>query len=136
LENSQTTPPDLEQNQASPIDPVAGKSVAEIFGEIVWLMTQDKSSRELSIKDLEHLVMPGILLRQFHIQYAEVLADRPPAAVSTKATLVPVSVEIFAMCSPAVSIALEADPRITLTILDWRSGTIKKKILSIGRVEQ
>jgi hemolysin-activating ACP:hemolysin acyltransferase len=54
------------------VDPVAGKSVAEIFGEIVWLMSQDKEARDLQIKDLEHLVMPAILLKQFHITYAPV----------------------------------------------------------------
>lgn len=44
-------------------DPVLGKSVAEVFGEIVWLMTQDKTGRGYTIADLEHLVMPAILLR-------------------------------------------------------------------------
>ncbi len=45
------------------IDPVAGKSVAEVLGEIVWLMSQDPSAKEMQIKDLEWLVMPAILLR-------------------------------------------------------------------------
>jgi hemolysin-activating ACP:hemolysin acyltransferase len=107
-----------KSNSTDVVDPVAGKSVAQIFGEIVWLMTQDKDARELSIKDLEHLVMPGILLRQFHIQYAPGPQNAPDA-------LVPVSVEIFAMCSEAVAAALKANPRVRLTIQDWRSGTIK-----------
>ena len=54
--------------QANP-DPVAGKTVAEILGEIVWLMTQDSAARDLPIRDIERLVMPAILLRRFHIEY-------------------------------------------------------------------
>ena len=54
--------------QAEP-DPVAGKTVAEILGEIVWLMTQDPSARDLPIREIERLVMPAILLRRFHIEY-------------------------------------------------------------------
>jgi hemolysin-activating ACP:hemolysin acyltransferase len=120
-----------------PVDPVAGKSVAEIFGEIVWLMSQDKEARELPIKDLEWLVMPPILLRQFHITYAPVPDGRtvkgePVRAVgrtgdagTTKPRLQPVAVELYAMCSEAVAAALEANPSVRLGIQDWRSGTRK-----------
>ena len=54
--------------QADP-DPVAGKTVAEILGEIVWLMTQDPSAHDMPISEIERLVMPAILLRRFHIEY-------------------------------------------------------------------
>ena len=39
-----------KSQQDKRIDPVAGKSVAEIFGEIVWLMSQDAASRELRLR--------------------------------------------------------------------------------------
>lgn len=74
------------------IDPVAGKTVAEILGEIVWLMTQDPAGRELKVSEIEALVMPAILAKRFHIKYAKVPDLRQPGAT----TLQPVSVNIFA----------------------------------------
>jgi RTX toxin acyltransferase family len=131
----------IADNSTAQIDPVAGKSVAEIFGEIVWLMTQDKDARELSIKDLERLVMPGILLRQFHIQYAPVLGARGVLPESANAqddvsrpSLIPISVEIFAMCSEVVAAAIDLNPRANLTMQDWRSGAIKKRMFDIGSI--
>lgn len=127
----------------APVDPVAGKSVAEIFGEIVWLMSQDKDARELPIKDLEWLVMPPILLRQFHITYAPVpegrtvkgesvrpVADQGEDAVS-EPRLQPVAVELYAMCSEVVAAALDsgAASRLALTIQEWRSGRNKRTLL-------
>jgi hemolysin-activating ACP:hemolysin acyltransferase len=132
LNKTQSPEIKAEQIKQTAIDPVAGKSVAEVFGEIVWLMTQDKGARELSIKDLEHLVMPAILLRQFHIQYAAAPSGgtMKGEAVHTNANnrttnYVPVSVEVFAMCSEAVASALNANHKIKLTFQDWQSGTQK-----------
>lgn len=51
------------------LDPVAGKTVAEILGEIVWLRTQDPTARDLPIREIERLVIPAILLKRFHIEY-------------------------------------------------------------------
>ena len=59
----------VPDDTGSAADPVAGKSVAEILGEIVWLMTQDPTARELPIREIERLVMPAILSRRFHIHY-------------------------------------------------------------------
>lgn len=53
-------------------DPVSGKTVAEILGEIVWLMTQDPDARDLPIREIERVIMPAILLRQFHIKYVHI----------------------------------------------------------------
>ncbi|WP_158448511.1 toxin-activating lysine-acyltransferase [Jannaschia rubra] len=66
-------------------DPVAGKTVAEIMGEIVWLMTQDPSARDMPIREIERIVMPAILTRAFHISYIRVEAT---------GVLQPVSVEL------------------------------------------
>lgn len=67
------------------VDPAAGKTVAEILGEIVWLMTQDPSARDMPIREIERLVMPAILLQRFHIAYA-------PLA---NGTLLPARVDIW-----------------------------------------
>ncbi len=80
------------QAGAKTVDPVAGKTVAEILGEIVWLMTQDPAGREIKVAEIEALVMPAILAKRFHIKYAQVPDMRRPGAT----TLQPVSVSIFA----------------------------------------
>jgi hemolysin-activating ACP:hemolysin acyltransferase len=123
------------------VDPVAGKSVAEIFGEIVWLMSQDKDTRDLPIKDLEWLVMPPILLKQFHITYAPVPDSRVLRGEpvhkggddAAKSRLQPVAVELYAMCSEAVAAALDAaEPgKLSLTMQDWRSGKNRKLVRKI-----
>ncbi len=79
-----------------PVDPVAGKTVAEILGELVWLMTQDPAGREMKVSEIEALVMPAILARRFHIKYAQVPDMRQPGAT----TLQPVSVDIYALPHP------------------------------------
>lgn len=76
---------------ASAVDPVAGKTIAEILGEIVWLMTQDPAGREMKVAEIEALVMPAILARRFHIKYAQVPDIRRAGAT----TLQPVEVSIF-----------------------------------------
>ncbi|NGN45007.1 toxin-activating lysine-acyltransferase [Mesorhizobium sp. CGMCC 1.15528] len=122
---------------SEPVDPVAGKSVAEIFGEIVWLMSQDKEARELSIKDLEWLVMPPILLKQFYIKYAPVPGGRTvkgelvrSVADNRNLALQPVAVELYAMCSDMVAAGLNARPQSKSKLIpsDWRSGN-KKMII-------
>ncbi|MGV8988140.1 MAG: toxin-activating lysine-acyltransferase [Cypionkella sp.] len=79
------------QVQAKMVDPVAGKTVAEILGEIVWLMTQDPAGRELKIAEIEALIMPAILQKRFHIKYSQIPDMRRPGAT----TFQPVSVEVF-----------------------------------------
>jgi hypothetical protein len=76
---------------SKPVDPVAGKTVAEILGEIVWLMTQDPAGREMKVAEIEALVMPAILARRFHIKYAQVPDMRRLGAT----ILQPVGVELF-----------------------------------------
>ncbi|MFT3688818.1 toxin-activating lysine-acyltransferase [Paenirhodobacter sp.] len=62
--------PDAAPNH--PNNPVGEKTVAEILGEITWLMTQDPAGREMKVAEIEALVMPAILARRFHIKYAQV----------------------------------------------------------------
>lgn len=73
------------------VDPVAGKTVAEILGEIVWLMTQDPKGREMKVADVEALVMPAILQRRFHLKYAQMPDMRSIGSMA----LQPVEVSIY-----------------------------------------
>lgn len=123
------------------IDPVAGKTVSEVFGEIVWLLTQDPELRLLQLSDLEPLVMPAILLRQFHITYARVATPANPLGGPTGAqtALQPISVELFAMLSEhkASEVNAAAAPE-KLALTDWRSGPVRvtmlKSELGVGKV--
>lgn len=83
----------LAGSEAPAVDPVAGKTVAEILGEITWLMTQDPRGREMKISEIERLVMPAILQRRFHIKYAQIPNIKTPEAT----TIQPVTVEIFSV---------------------------------------
>ena len=61
-------------------------------------MTQDAVGREMKVAEIEALVMPAILERRFHIQYAQAPVAGHPGA----ATLQPVRVQLFAVDSPGV----------------------------------
>ena len=56
----------------------APKTVAQMLGEIVWLMSQSPIHKQLFIGDLEWFAMPAILLEQFRIFYG----PNAPAAVA------------------------------------------------------
>lgn len=56
----------------------APKSVAQMLGEITWLMTQSPIHKQLFIGDLEWFAMPAILVEQFRIFYG----PNSPAAVA------------------------------------------------------
>lgn len=42
-------------------------TVSDIFGQIVWLMTQSQGHRSFFISDLEWMVMPPVLQKQFRL---------------------------------------------------------------------
>lgn len=111
------------------INPVAGKTVAEILGEIVWLMTQDASARDLPLREVERRLMPAILLRQFHIQYVKAVGQSGP---NGKPQLQPVQAELWAMCSDDVAARLDEDPGAALTLADGRSGAQRRTTLLIA----
>jgi cytolysin-activating lysine-acyltransferase len=48
----------------------AHHTVAHYFGEIVWLATRSSAYKHYSLADLEWLVMPALLLRQFRLIHA------------------------------------------------------------------
>lgn len=106
-------------------DPVTGKKVAEVFGEIVWVMSRDRRYSEMTLGELESYVMPAILLRQFHITYAKVaIPVGQPAARRDGKNLQPVRVELFGMISDRIKTTIKNnDPLPRLEPVEWRSGT-------------
>lgn len=56
----------------------APKTVAQMLGEIVWLMSQSPIHKQLFIGDLEWFAMPAILHEQFRVFYG----PNAPAAVA------------------------------------------------------
>jgi cytolysin-activating lysine-acyltransferase len=90
----------------------APKTVAQVLGEIAWLMTQSPRHKPLTLGDLEWLVMPAILLRQFRIFYQ---GDRP------------VGVALWALADDLVARRIDAgNPR--LSAAEWKSGTLLRII--------
>jgi cytolysin-activating lysine-acyltransferase len=84
----------------------APKTVAQVLGEITWLMTQSPRHKAIPLGDLEWLVMPAILLRQFRIFYQ---GDRP------------VGVALWALADDLVARRIDANDR-RLTAVEWKSG--------------
>lgn len=103
-------------------DQVAGKTVAEILGEIVWLMTQDPRSKDMSINDIERIVMPAIILKQFHIEYVSTGSSK------NKKNLIPIKATIFAMCSDSDMHLLMQGKLSEMQNNFWKSGNNKFEI--------
>lgn len=69
---------DMSDFVAQGAEPQAPKTVAQMLGEIVWLMSQSPIHKQLFIGDLEWFAMPAVLLEQFRIFYG----PNAPAAVA------------------------------------------------------
>jgi cytolysin-activating lysine-acyltransferase len=82
------------------------KTVAQVLGEITWLMTQSPRHKAIPLGDLEWLVMPAILLRQFRIFYK---GDQP------------VGVALWALADELVAKRIDAGDR-RLAAVEWKSG--------------
>jgi cytolysin-activating lysine-acyltransferase len=90
----------------SPTGPPS-KTVAQVLGEITWLMTQSPRHKAIPLGDLEWLVMPALLLRQFRIFYK---GEQP------------VGVALWALADDLVAKRIDAgDTR--LAAVEWKSGT-------------
>jgi cytolysin-activating lysine-acyltransferase len=85
----------------------AAKTVAQVLGEITWLMTQSPRHKAIALGDLEWLVMPAILLRQFRMFYK---GEQP------------VGVALWALADDLVAKRIDAGDR-RLTAVEWKSGT-------------
>lgn len=84
----------------------ANATVSDVFGQIVWLMSQSPAHKNFFISDLEWMVMPPMLLRQFRIF---------PGKNQ------PLGVALWASLSPEVEKRLEAGGT-RLGPNEWKSG--------------
>jgi cytolysin-activating lysine-acyltransferase len=82
------------------------KTVAQVLGEITWLMTQSPRHKAIPLGDLEWLLMPAILLRQFRIFYK---GEQP------------VGVALWALADDVVAKRIDAGDK-RLTAVEWKSG--------------
>jgi cytolysin-activating lysine-acyltransferase len=85
----------------------APKTVSQVLGEITWLMTQSPRHKAIALGDLEWLVMPAILLRQFRLFYK---GEQP------------VGVALWALADDLVAKRIDAGDK-RLTAVEWKSGT-------------
>jgi cytolysin-activating lysine-acyltransferase len=90
----------------------APKTVAQVLGEIVWLMTQSPRHKAIPLGDLEWLVMPALLLRQFRIFYQ---GEQP------------VGVALWALANDLVASRIDAGDR-RLSAVEWKSGTAMRVV--------
>jgi cytolysin-activating lysine-acyltransferase len=83
------------------------KTVSQVLGEITWLMTQSPRHKTIPLGDLEWLLMPAILLRQFRVFYK---GEQP------------VGIALWALADDLVAKRIDAgDNRLSAT--EWKSGT-------------
>jgi cytolysin-activating lysine-acyltransferase len=82
------------------------KTVAQVLGEITWLMTQSPRHKAVPLGDLEWLLMPAILLRQFRIFYS---GEQP------------VGVALWALADDLVAGRIDAGDK-RLAAVEWKSG--------------
>jgi cytolysin-activating lysine-acyltransferase len=88
------------------------KTVSQVLGEITWLMTQSPRHKAIPLGDLEWLLMPAILLRQFRIFYK---GEQP------------VGVSLWALANDLVATRIDANDK-RLTAAEWKSGTLLRII--------
>jgi cytolysin-activating lysine-acyltransferase len=85
----------------------SAKTVAQVLGEIIWLMTQSPRHKAIPLSDLEWMVMPAVLLRQFRIFYK---GEQP------------VGVALWALADELVAKRIDAGDR-RLSAVEWKSGS-------------
>jgi cytolysin-activating lysine-acyltransferase len=83
------------------------RTVSQVLGEIIWLMTQSPRHKALTLGDLEWLVMPAILLKQFRMFYKGAQ---------------PVGVALWALADATVAKRIDAGDN-RLTAVEWKSGS-------------
>ena len=69
---------DAENPFKNPVPEGAARTVSQVLGEIVWLMSQSKLHKQFFISDLEWLVMTPVILQQFRMFYDQ---DKPIGVV-------------------------------------------------------
>lgn len=98
----------ITQGGVAPPQPDTGaRTVSQVLGEIVWLLTQSPVHKSLFLSDLEWAVMPAVLLEQFRIYYGE---GKPAALV------------LWGSVSDEADARLSAGGAVRLRPDEWRSG--------------
>lgn len=85
-------------------------TVSHLLGEMTWLLTQSPLHNVLALKDLEWLVMPALIHRQFYM-FRD--GDQP------------IGLALWAKCTPASAKKLDGgmiEPVNRLTLEEWASG--------------
>jgi cytolysin-activating lysine-acyltransferase len=88
-------------------DALPPKTVSQMLGEITWLMTQSPRHKAIPLGDLEWLLMPALLLRQFRIFYQGQQ---------------PVGVALWALVDELVAKRIDAGDN-RLSAVEWKSGS-------------
>jgi cytolysin-activating lysine-acyltransferase len=88
-------------------DALPPKTVSQVLGEITWLMTQSPRHKAIALGDLEWLLMPAILLRQFRVFYK---GEQP------------VGVALWALADDLVAKRVDAGDN-RLSAVEWKSGS-------------
>ncbi len=91
------------------------KTIANMLGEVVWLMTQSAQHKIFFVSDLEWLAMAPILLKQFRVFYA---TDKDAAGGEQSK---PIGVVLWAAVNEEVEARLAAG-NAKMRPQDWRSG--------------
>ncbi|MGJ4931619.1 toxin-activating lysine-acyltransferase [Bradyrhizobium sp. HKCCYLS2038] len=94
--------PGAAQQPGAPV-----KTVSQVMGEISWLMTQSPRHKSIPIGDLEWLVMPAVILKQFRLYYN---GERP------------VGVALWALVDDVVAHRIDTGDR-RLAAAEWKSGS-------------
>jgi cytolysin-activating lysine-acyltransferase len=95
-----------QHNATATITPPAEKTVSHILGEAVWLLTQSARHKKMELADLEWLIMPAIMLRQFKLFYN---GEQP------------VGLALWAMVDSSVAARMDAGDN-RLTVAEWKCG--------------
>jgi cytolysin-activating lysine-acyltransferase len=90
----------------------AAKTLSQVLGEVVWLMSQSPLHKMMLISDLDWYVMTPALLQQFRLYYDSGDSKQGPK---------PIGVVLWAEVDGEVAARLASD-RPRLRPQDWKSG--------------
>ncbi|WP_178130822.1 toxin-activating lysine-acyltransferase [Reyranella sp. CPCC 100927] len=97
---------------------------AESFAQVVAVLMRDKGFRNATLADLEWLVIPPLVVRQYGVAHAAVPASRVGEAGTSASRLMPVAVVLWARVSDRLDKTL-SDTQTEAPKLrpaDWTSG--------------
>lgn len=100
----------MDASQAPLDQQVPPPTVSHILGEMTWLLSQSPLHRALTVGDLEWLVMPALIHRQFYL-FRD--GDQP------------VGLALWAKCKSEAVAKLDRgmmDPENRLTLEEWTNG--------------